>query len=61
MHLLKRFAIMADNDDNKFALISLLQYIEKYFEVHKVFNFGDLVHIVPHLNQWVQLIFKLLN
>jgi len=60
MHLLKRFAIMADIDDNKFAIISILQYIEKYFKVGKVFNLGDFVHIVPHLNQWVQLIFKLL-
>lgn len=43
-----KFAVISDIHANIYALNSFLQYIEENFQVDKILNLGDFVHIGPH-------------
>ena len=53
---LTRYAIIADIHANNYALNSFLDYIENNFNVEKILNVGDSVHIGPQPKEVVQTI-----
>lgn len=48
MEQTSKFAVISDIHANIYALNSFLQFIDKNFQVDKILNLGDFVHIGPH-------------
>ena len=53
-----KLAIISDIHANKYALNKFLHYIEENFQVDKILNLGDFVHIGPHPKEVAEIIFN---
>ncbi len=58
MEKVTNFAIISDIHANMYALNAFLTYIEENFQVDKILNLGDFVHIGPHPKEVAQIIFN---
>jgi len=58
MDEITKIAIISDIHANKYALDSCLQYIDNYFQVEKILNLGDFVHIGPHPKEVAEIVFS---
>jgi putative phosphoesterase len=53
-----KIAVISDIHANIYALNRFLQYIDETFQVEKILNLGDFVHIGPHPKEVAQIIFN---
>jgi len=58
MEDISKIAIVSDIHANKYALDRFLHYIELNFQVKKILNLGDFVHIGPHPKEVTEIIFS---